>query len=932
MADVGWETSSGEEEDLVSAAHDTCRTPPPPAVPPETSVAVSVAGPHVHGPAALQQAHLGGTTVAVTAPAATLQGPGSVQHAGPPAVPAPGLPATVLAWADSDEELPPAGVQAEVFKAFKVEGGTAGRFVPSLQRGAPPAAEPPVTWIEEEGGDQGDVATPGAGQQHASGPADAAAVAVVGALPPAVYLPPQQHAPGGAVLWADDEDGEPGEVMLPPPPPPPPQVAPVAAEAAPPALALGWADEDEDMAMAGPGAGEPQPPAVGGFIGAAVGWADEEDQGMADAPPPQPLEWEDDDIPAGVAPPATGGAATTTHAGVPAQVEWEELDDDGGSDGPPAGDGHPDDSDSGMDVQTEGATHTNDSQCAVCDDGGDLLLCEGVCRRSFHADPDGDGGSCLGMTADEFAAITASAQLWVCPACQTGRHACARCRRVGPKWSPPTRLDDPEVVFHCSAYGCSRFYHLACSAAAREAVQRQSLGEGVSAAAAVTNSLLFTCEAHLCASGSCPNRLDTASNPVIPCQRCPQGYHIGCLPPSMLGGPVTRIWLNPKHAPLAGWDPKGSQVSCSLLYCERHTIRAGEQAPELLPPVSTAMTDAQRKAGTEPARRVFTEDVLHAAAQLSAAATGEATRCLGCSALVHPPPPSHEELQGAEAAAAQVAYSVLDAARREPRCSFASIRAKLKDHRYSKDQRRGPGAFLSIVPRTVTLDRLGELENYMVLVQRGQVVMPEQVFTDEVKSKFRQLRGSLNPFLLGPRYSSFGRHFTRPRILHSCASYMALFLRHSDCCIDTSCGANDWLPAVQRTCRQHGIQGVQYRAFDLFPAQNRQPGAPTVADWFTVDAEQLRLAPHGHLQPDQLVMGLNPPFGFGNAQAEAFIQHMASFRPRLIVLIVPQKRRCRWTSTPCLCATPARARGTASTCRAATRLAGASATWRIGTS
>jgi hypothetical protein len=403
------------------------------------------------------------------------------------------------------------------------------------------------------------------------------------------------------------------------------------------------------------------------------------------------------------------------------------------------------------------------------------------------------------------------------------------------------------------------------------------------AAAAGTDSLLFTCEAHLCAGTGCVNRLDTAENPVIPCRRCPQGFHINCMPPAILGG--HRIWLNRKHAPLAGLDPEAVQVSGSLIYCERHDIPLGAQQPEQVPPLSSSMTEAQRRAGTGPACRMFTEDVLHAAAQLSAAATGEATRCLGCSVTVHPPPLRRVELQGTAAAgAAQVAQGVLDAARRDPRGSVATIRGRLKGHRASQRRNSGGG-----VPRTVTAEKLRELENYLVLLQLGgQVVMPEQRFTEEVRWRFKQLRGALNPFLEGPRYTTFGRHFTRPRILASCASSMALFLRHGDCVVDSSCGANDWLAAVSAVCSKHGVQGVTYRAFDLFPALNKQPGDATVADWLAVDAAQLRLSPHGPLTPDSLVIGLNPPFGFGSAQAEAFIQHMASFRPRLIILIVPQ--------------------------------------------
>ena len=875
MADVEWETSSADE-DLVSAAQGPGRQPQPPAAfHRETSVAVSVAGPPVQGGDTPSHAQQGGRAAAATAAGGlaaqgqTTIGPAAAEATAP-------VPPATLGWADdSDEDEKQAQAGEEAVQARPQGKDTATRSVPSPPVVTPPPAQP-VTWADEEEDHPAGVAPPG---QHALAPSTAAVAAL--APPLVVDVASQQRpVPGGAVGWADEDDDDAMDAA-------PAGGAEVTPAGHPVFGGVGWASEDEEEDAPGGAADVVQPPAAG-----ASGWASDDDvvEEAAAAPAvqahtPGHVGWassddEDMDV-AG----AGAGAATTTPAAAPVALDLATDDEDAGG-AAAGGDGGPDDNDdSSMDAQPEGCS-ANDSQCALCDDGGDLLLCEGVCMRSFHADPDGVGGSCLGMTADEFAAITASTRLWVCPACQTGRHACALCRKVGTLWAPPQRVDDPQSVFHCSAYGCSRFYHLACSEAAQAALQRLNRqverAEGGAAPAAGTDSLLFTCKAHLCASPGCGNRMDTAANPVIPCRRCPQGYHVACIPPAILGGP--RVWLNQKHAALAGLDPGQVQVSASLIYCERHIIPPGVQVPEHEPLLSS-MTEAQRRAGTGPACRVLTEDVLHAAAQLSAAATGEATRCLGCSVTVEPPPLSGVELQGAAAAAAQVAQGVLDAARRDPRGSVATIRERLKDHLATQ---RRKSALLSTVPRTVTAERLRELENYFELLQRGQVVMPEKQFTDEVRWRFKQLRGALNPFLEGPRYTTYGRHFTRPRILSSCASSMALFMRHGDCVIDSSCGANHWLAAVSAVCAKHGIQGVSYRAFDLFPAPNKQPGDATVADWFTVDAAQLRLEPHGPLIPDRLVMGLNPPFGFGSAQAQAFIQHMASFRPRLIILIVPQ--------------------------------------------
>jgi len=610
---------------------------------------------------------------------------------------------------------------------------------------------------------------------------------------------------------------------------------------------------------------------------AFLNWVELEEDGDAgpahEPPSPAPfVNWVEDDD--GGDPGLTGGAAGPA-----------EMDVDCGAhaaDGAFA-------SDETLDGNApEEGWQANDPQCGVCDDGGDLLLCEGVCMRSFHASPSCHHGvSCLGMTEAEYEAIEADTQPWVCPACCTGRHACASCHFVGSLWAPPMALTDPDAVFHCSSYGCWRFYHLKCSEAATAACRSQHDGD-----AAAPASVLFTCEAHMCASPECMDTADTATNPVVSCRRCPRGYHITCMPQELKDASFSRVWLNRQHALLAGQDPELAQVQGSLIYCQRHAITRGNGGPALEPPKSKRMTDQQRRYGFEPACQVFTEDTLHEAARLSAAASGEPKRCLGCNKLVHPPQQTREQLHGSADHARRVAETVLDEARRDPRCSLHHLRASLQTIGQTQITRHGDGqGGGGGMVRTINEARLRERESQVLLLQRGGVSDGDVVkFMREMQARHGQLRAALNPFMVGPRYTSYGRHFTQPHVLAVCAARMALFLRPGDRCVDTCCGENNWLKAVQDVCgsRNRSIGGVTFQAFDLFPAKNKQPGNAQVADWFTVNAAQLGLVPHGHVQPDQLVMGLNPPFGMGNSLAAKFINHMAAFRPRLIVLIVPQ--------------------------------------------
>ncbi|TXG55464.1 hypothetical protein EZV62_020720 [Acer yangbiense] len=117
----------------------------------------------------------------------------------------------------------------------------------------------------------------------------------------------------------------------------------------------------------------------------------------------------------------------------------------------------------------------------------------------------------------------------------------------------------------------------------------------------------------------------------------------------------------------------------------------------------------------------------------------------------------------------------------------------------------------------------------------------------------RRLDVYLAPFLHGPRYTSFGRHFTDIEKLKEviCFSYLK-----------------------EIVARLH--QYVQSGDTDDFSFEQR--------DWMTVKPVEL---PNG----SQLIMGLNPPFGVNASLANRFINHALTFKPKLIVLIVPKETK-----------------------------------------
>lgn len=83
-----------------------------------------------------------------------------------------------------------------------------------------------------------------------------------------------------------------------------------------------------------------------------------------------------------------------------------------------------------------------DDLCALCGDGGLILLCDGPCHRSFHLE-------CIGVTSEP------AEEAWFCPDCEAGKHTCLKCGKIG-------QVGVADGVVQCSEGKCGRFYHRAC--------------------------------------------------------------------------------------------------------------------------------------------------------------------------------------------------------------------------------------------------------------------------------------------------------------------------------------------------------------------------------------------------------------------------------------------------------------------------------------
>ncbi|KAG0491270.1 hypothetical protein HPP92_004668 [Vanilla planifolia] len=88
------------------------------------------------------------------------------------------------------------------------------------------------------------------------------------------------------------------------------------------------------------------------------------------------------------------------------------------------------DVDKGNGDESEDESDLFDSVCSICDNGGELLCCEGRCLRSFHATKRaGEDSDCasLGLTRTQVDAM----QNFLCKNCQLKKHQCFACGKLG---------------------------------------------------------------------------------------------------------------------------------------------------------------------------------------------------------------------------------------------------------------------------------------------------------------------------------------------------------------------------------------------------------------------------------------------------------------------------------------------------------------------
>ncbi|KAK9284748.1 hypothetical protein L1049_023925 [Liquidambar formosana] len=615
----------------------------------------------------------------------------------------------------------------------------------------------------------------------------------------------------------------------------------------------------------------------------------------------------------------------------------------------------------------EDANELFDHVCTICDNGGELLCCEGRCMRSFHPTVDSGAESLcesLGFSNTQVDAI----QTFLCKNCQYQQHQCFACGMLGSS----DKYSGAEV-FPCVSATCGHFYHPEC-------VVKLLHPGNESEAEELQNKILagesFTCPAHkchLCKQGE--NKMVRELQFAM-CRRCPKAYHRKCLPRKIAfgcdyyKGIIQRAWddllpnriliycLKHKISPELGTPERNHIIfpdvevkmkkrasellSSKVKVVEKNRImvsknfqikKAAVKMPKHVEKLYSTVEDGDSTKKNE--RRYLRHDFDSLKKRKITDLTTKSLNDNNKSAAVMKAYKSsredesklllrNDELTSLPNMASNPVkpkqrWQNMPSSKIEYIKSAKPVMKKGSSSRPSVDtemEKRivalmkkcdssfnleefmeklkvpSTHSYLSknVVDKTITLGKVeGSVKAVQAALQKleggcsiedAKAVCEPQVLNQIIKWK-RKLSIYLAPFLIGTRYTSFGRHFTKVEKLKEIVDRLHPYVQNGDMIVDFCCGSNDFSCLMKEKLDKMGKK-CSFKNFDLFQAKN--DFCFEKRDWMSVHSEEL---PAG----SQLIMGLNPPFGAEASLANKFVDKALEFKPKLLILIVPEETK-----------------------------------------
>ncbi|RDX92857.1 Protein ENHANCED DOWNY MILDEW 2, partial [Mucuna pruriens] len=164
--------------------------------------------------------------------------------------------------------------------------------------------------------------------------------------------------------------------------------------------------------------------------------------------------------------------------------------------------------------------------CALCDNGGNVTCCDGVCMRSFHATEEaGRENNCVSLEiclTVSYGKNLQEIQSFYCKNCEYHQHQCFACGKLGSS----DKVKGAEVI-KCASVTCDYFYHPRCVAKLLPQVVKHVAEE---VQRNIADGDPFTCPLHYCCVCK---ELENKMDPVLQFavwRHCPKSYHRKCLP------------------------------------------------------------------------------------------------------------------------------------------------------------------------------------------------------------------------------------------------------------------------------------------------------------------------------------------------------------------------------------------------------------------
>ncbi|KAK7386178.1 hypothetical protein VNO78_26212 [Psophocarpus tetragonolobus] len=609
--------------------------------------------------------------------------------------------------------------------------------------------------------------------------------------------------------------------------------------------------------------------------------------------------------------------------------------------------------------QSDGELHPDgeqnigyDTVCAICDNGGEILPCEGRCLRSFHATKEaGIDAFCasLGYTSAEVKAFPN----FYCQNCKYKQHQCFACGKLG-----SSDVSSKAEVFPCVTANCGHYYHPNCVAMLLFPgieTEQEEMRKKVAIGKA------FVCPLHICSICKKGENKNVHDLQFAICRRCPKAYHRKCLPKEFSFtvnydiGIELRAWdglldhriliycLNHEidielgtparnHLVFPDVKVKRKVFNYKLLGKRKDTVNLGHSI-EYLPPNKTLVPNwvTKRSVSIQDGGSVkdmekicFKKDIRFSSGSVKCDRDRKYLKLKKCvlnsslkspaknlplkianlsyNSRLHETNSLQKKLVGGRIEkiglerplVKKQIQKCLDFNNTAMKNSISSLMKDTMSTFNEEEFKKNHPAFstTSGFVETVSHKKLtqGKVEGSIKAIQTALQRLEEGCSIEEAKAICdpgilhqlfiwqKQLKVYLAPFLHGMRYTSFGRHFTKIDKLKEVVNRLHWYVQNGDMVLDFCCGSNDFSCLMKSKLEEMG-KCCSFKNYDLFRPKN--DFSFEKRDWMSVNAEEL---PDG----SQLIIGLNPPFGVKGCLANKFINKALTFKPKLLVLIVPK--------------------------------------------